>query len=560
MTAPAGARPAIRRVGWALGLLAAAAIAVEGLLQIGAAAIWFAYRRRPPAAADRPTVLCVGDSYTFGQGASNPGRSYPAELERLLRSRLDSSWRVVNAGWPGHSSRDVLQGLPRLLETSRPRLVYVLIGANDQWARPRRLEGQEADTDPWGFRWRWRTGRLLRVVAQHLVAVRARPRPVAAPQGNAAQPASTRRDAVIGQWYAGRDSLRIQVDGYVVWGTSRWPWTLEGNEVVVTRPGQAAVRLRATMFENRPVLAGENRGRAFRLERDARATTVESQLARIRALQGRPAELARYVQELRQAWAARADEAQAEVLLEALELTGETREALRTAETVVARFPDLSTGWRVLGWQAYLAGQTERGLAASARAIAVANDDAHRVAALFIQGRIAMDDDPRLAVASHVRAWQITGSDQALGGQLIINLRTVPRSLFDEVVAGLGLSRAQREAVTRIYIQAAEADPATMVATYRAHLDAIARQVRASGAQPVFLSYPFLKPDLEGAARAAALAGGAGWVDVRPVFDSLLQRRPRRDLFVPDGHLNDAGYAVLGGLVADDAARRLAVP
>ena len=83
MTAPPFGSTAVRRSARALGLVFAAAVVLEVLLQIGAGAIWFAYRRRPPAATDRPTVLCIGDSYTFGVGASDPGHSYPAELERL---------------------------------------------------------------------------------------------------------------------------------------------------------------------------------------------------------------------------------------------------------------------------------------------------------------------------------------------------------------------------------------------------------------------------------------------------------------------------------------------
>jgi len=80
------------------------------------------------------TVLALGDSLTFGTGAT-PDASYPSVLTGL------SGWQVVNAGAPGDTSAQALERLPALLQEHKPALVLVSIGGNDLL---RRLP--EADT------------------------------------------------------------------------------------------------------------------------------------------------------------------------------------------------------------------------------------------------------------------------------------------------------------------------------------------------------------------------------------------------------------------------------
>ncbi len=74
-------------------------------------------------------VLAVGDSFTFGVGAT-PGNDYPAKLERLLARKVDDGGcvRVYNRGQPTLNSSEVLAALPHLLEALDPHAVTLLVG------------------------------------------------------------------------------------------------------------------------------------------------------------------------------------------------------------------------------------------------------------------------------------------------------------------------------------------------------------------------------------------------------------------------------------------------
>jgi acyl-CoA thioesterase-1 len=102
-------------------------VARRALLVAAAALALASCKRReprlPPIAAGA-TVLALGDSITYGTGAS-PETSYPTVLATL------SGWNVVNGGVPGDTSAQALARLPALLDEHKPALVLVSIGGND---------------------------------------------------------------------------------------------------------------------------------------------------------------------------------------------------------------------------------------------------------------------------------------------------------------------------------------------------------------------------------------------------------------------------------------------
>lgn len=81
------------------------------------------------AAAPVPVLLVLGDSLSAGYGI-DPDAAWP----RLLQRKLDSVGQavfVVNASISGETTRGGLTRLPALLDTHRPAVVVLELGAND---------------------------------------------------------------------------------------------------------------------------------------------------------------------------------------------------------------------------------------------------------------------------------------------------------------------------------------------------------------------------------------------------------------------------------------------
>lgn len=82
----------------------------------------------PLLAADRPVIVCYGDSITAGYGVQQ-GQSYPDDLQRLLDSH-GYHYKVVNMGTSGATTKDAVAHLQEVLR-AHPSLVIVEFGGND---------------------------------------------------------------------------------------------------------------------------------------------------------------------------------------------------------------------------------------------------------------------------------------------------------------------------------------------------------------------------------------------------------------------------------------------
>lgn len=99
--------------------------------------------RGPAVSRSGRTVLCLGDSTTFGWRIPDGG-SFPARLEAGLRTRRpEDRWQVLNAGVPGYSSYQVRLQAERLLPKWRPEVVVICVGNNAGW--PVRRSDREID-------------------------------------------------------------------------------------------------------------------------------------------------------------------------------------------------------------------------------------------------------------------------------------------------------------------------------------------------------------------------------------------------------------------------------
>ena len=79
-------------------------------------------------AADRPVIVCYGDSITAGRGLA-----YGEAYSDFLQKKLDAEgyrYKVVNRGTSGATTKDALEGLKYVLEL-HPAVVIVEFGGND---------------------------------------------------------------------------------------------------------------------------------------------------------------------------------------------------------------------------------------------------------------------------------------------------------------------------------------------------------------------------------------------------------------------------------------------
>lgn len=120
---------------------------LELILQTGAWWVRATGREAPVARiTDELRVLCLGDSNTYGVYLDR-AQSWPSQLEAGWNEPGPSPrMKVYNLGFPGTNSSKVLADFARMVETFRPHVIIVMVGANDFWTVPSRLA--ESDGSP----------------------------------------------------------------------------------------------------------------------------------------------------------------------------------------------------------------------------------------------------------------------------------------------------------------------------------------------------------------------------------------------------------------------------
>jgi acyl-CoA thioesterase-1 len=90
--------------------------------------IWLLIFAGPLLAADRPLLVCYGDSITAGYGLQ-AGQSFPDALQRDLDAR-GYRYKVSNQGTSGATTKDAVADLRSIL-LLHPEVVIVEFGGND---------------------------------------------------------------------------------------------------------------------------------------------------------------------------------------------------------------------------------------------------------------------------------------------------------------------------------------------------------------------------------------------------------------------------------------------
>jgi len=507
-------RPILQRAALLLvGILAGLAL-VEVGLQAAALVVWLRTAQPEDAAAlprsphDR-VVLCVGDSFTFGSGASSSALSYPRQLEQLLRAAAKrdgsrSTWHVVNRGWPGRNSSELLRRIPSYLSRDRPDYVVAMIGGNNRWspaeADPPHPGRRESGEDPGAAAagWSWRTLRLLRIAAARFRG-----------SATAWEPAETAADHRL----PGDRTPSGEPEG----------------------PADLLSELRAVekLLASRELM--DSREIVLRLDLlRTRVRSVDSPHA-----SGLLLDLLRRI---------RRDQDVIEEGRRAIERFGSRRELLLPMVTALAR-----------------RGLFEEALDRANELVELSRTEPERAEAFRARATARLlQRDLTGSLQDSVKAFAAHGAprrlERDLRGLAVRNpslLRRYREVLGPAALALLAPETEQRveEAVRRVLSEAGARTDWSQEDRLAQDLLEVAALVTRSGAHPVLLTYPRAKqqPGLWNAARKAAREAQATLVDLAPVFEEALARGRWEDYFISDGHCNDAGYHMM----AEQVARRL---
>ncbi|MEN8161441.1 MAG: GDSL-type esterase/lipase family protein, partial [Myxococcota bacterium] len=124
----------------ALAVVSTLAAAELTLQLLGLTKSWWASRAVPAATSETYTILCLGDSHTYGAPLPRD-ESYPSQLQARLDAAFPGDYRVINLGAPGANSAMVARHFAENVRRHRPDLVILWVGVNNAW--------NPTDTERW---------------------------------------------------------------------------------------------------------------------------------------------------------------------------------------------------------------------------------------------------------------------------------------------------------------------------------------------------------------------------------------------------------------------------
>ena len=557
--------------------LLAAVLVLELLLQSIALMLWFGTPARAATRSDHPAILCVGDSFTYGMGASDPAHSYPEQLERLLRERGVPA-QVANLGWPGQRTREVLKRLPEQLERLSPRLVYVLVGTNDLGSVVPAVRREElSKSEDRRFEWRLRTLVLARLIRDWLTG-----NDLAARHG-------IEQTALLGDWHDGDTLVRFSANGQMTgWGHTLY-WRVDRGDLcldTLNRDGE--VRAPCALGPDGLLLTVPTSGERVRLRRGRPANLSALVAAQLSLEDG---DLARAVAGFESVLQVPDPEQEPQAragLVRALVRSGrpdaaqqhlralEARHAAqdpRVGKHLAAALCDLGEASRAVDVAIDLSKRDIPVDFADLMIAASSKPEQHHVVQAKVE-RSLEDADLRpwtRALLLRFRALAIrhTSPDAALlalaEAELLLTMPELLARMLDEPVFPAGawercLQSPQFDAQQRGLLRTASQRSAAAVGSVdnlAANLALIVDLCRERSAEPVFLTYPSRIPRYDSVLRRVALEQRVPLLEVSAHFEQLLKSRTYTDLFAVDAHCNDGGYLQMAELVAADAQFRM---
>lgn len=582
-----------KRVLLVVGGVLASLVLLEAGLQVAAWVRW----SRDAGVARVPgerVVLCVGDSHTYGLEATD-GASYPAQLEPILDGSDTGPWRVVNGGWPGRDSWDVLRHLPRQLEECRPEFVYVGVGANDFWRRPRLHSLAEAkeERSSGSFPLHWRTGLLISLLRGR----------VGPSEGTAGAAIPGDSPVLLGDWHVGRVPLRFERGGRLLIWPREFRWSLDGDRLTVAdaagwrmdarwREAPGGIELLGGS-EEPPILLEQGPLPGFRggplgahthfrfnegmaalhardlphaidtfeaiVRHDPEFVQARGALAYALAKAGRAEEGVEQRAALAERYGRGRDPRVFEASMAAMAaLPGEEGARRALAVDFASRTDDGLASFAVLAAQGLLADDPASARDVVETVLALLPPEARERRANLLRSRahLLATADPAAALRDVIEAYRLDGKGSVAAQVILAHPESFTAEVLERTLRSPGLDAGLVADLEDVFREGrGEEGPA--MAVLAGHLRAIVALCRERGARPALVSYCRPHPQIERVQERISRETGAPWVHIRREFDARVASGKGEGLIARGGHPTNAGYGVVARLVADDLLHSL---
>jgi hypothetical protein len=460
-------------------------------------------------------VLCLGDSYTYGSGSTSKEKSYPGQLGSLLHQGRQEGqrWRVVNGGWPGRNSAELLQRLPEFLRQYQPDYACILIGLNNRWSRAdMELQHPESNAKATsrGFQWRFRTGRLIAIAWANLWA---EPNPEEQPAVGPKKQRPQRPPADADR----RRRLRERASRH-------------DDEIVLTGPPSTSLeyktlRMADKHFRDQELAKAEHvvqevKGRVLAMHDQSTAELCLTMLGKIKrhedAIEFGRATLEKYGKSM----------VICGRLVEPIARMEDANEALQLAEQAIAlQEPGEEQAWL------------------------------YRSRALVYAKMKNYD----MMLRDAVYCFTFEAKEAHLESRLRKAIVQAPDSMqrFPEIVMAMDIDAVVKKWAVEIHTRILEENASAqdegknvLVPGLEEDLLALVSILREKGIHPVLVTYPMPRTDASDCLRAVGLDLRVPLVDPGLRFGEILKSSPWEEYFIPDRHCNDKGYGVMASMIA----------
>jgi|GEM_PF-1582170 len=542
-----------------LGILLVSLLLLEGMLQVLAFGVFLSSKKRPSEnASGVRKVLCLGDSFTYGFGSSKPEFSYPGRLQSRLDERGGETWEVVNCGYPGKNSAEMLQSLDYLLEQHAPEFVILLSGANDTWSKPKRVDLNTLDASSGVKRWQWKL-RTLRL-AKTLRRSNAFESDSAEPSPDSLTSDEPPEELSVAPAPAAETPEAESETGFAPDGRPLDFWTPE-----LDAQNHKNLRLKQ---ESLDALA---EGRLNEAEALLQQISDLGEAERVGGLiavycaQGRRDQVGPLLDDLR-AIAAKPEliEHEATTIAGALTQSAFFEEGVEMLESFTKTWPNnFEMAFFLSIFYYNLDGRMEEACAESDRALALMDLPIHanhwgRHWFLRTRGNLygTTDIDSKLSAEALVR-FQLESGDSLSTIRVLDSCFAVTSEIWADASDRLATSPEQKKMLAGVFAESQSQGDGDkpresskeLVETLEFHIQSIVERSQNAGASVILSTYPFVDNEIAGIQAKTAKKLGIVLVRNDKNMSRLLEEadHDRSVYFIGDGHCNDKGYDVMAG-------------